>query len=142
MSLTKETNEMYEKVRDIYTKGKGLSRAVDAYARAYFNELPLTGEWTEETMLRELDMLLWELVGGGIDLRRRSAESILRERLKDARYRLERAEQGWKRVSREYENMRSFIGRFHLEELYEEHLKSIRTGVFDLHPPGKELPFE
>ena len=138
MSLNKE---MYEKVRNMYTNGNGFSHAMDAYAQAYFSEPPLTGEWTETAMLQELDALLLEYWGNGIDLRRRSTKNILRDRLKDARYRLERAEQGWEKLNEECENMRSFIYRFRLDGLYGEYLKSIQTEAFHLHSPGDALPF-
>ncbi len=133
--------EMYEKAKTAVTGTGGLSHAMDAYAQAYFSVPPITGEWTVEAMREELSMLLWDYHNGCIDLRRRSAETILGDRFQSAKVLLEKAEANWKLASEERGKMHTFIIRFHLEKLYEEHLKDARSGASGLYPPYEELPF-
>ena len=133
--------EMYEKVRNKVTGGR-ITPAMDAYAKAYFSVPPITGEWTEEAMDNELYMLLWNHYNGCIDIRCRSAERILEKRLLSTKNRLEGVEESLGRISEEYRKMAAFITRFHLEELYEDHLEDLRTGAYSLWPSDNELPFE
>lgn len=139
MSLNKS---MYEKVKNMLTGSSGLSPALDAYAKAYFSEPPITGEWGEESMREALYTILQNYHYGCLDLRYRSAESILRDRLQSARDRVESAERILNLIDDEYETMKSFIWRFHLKALYEEHLKNLHTGTFTLETFHEELPFE
>ncbi len=140
MSLNRE---IYEKAKTTVAGTAGLSPALDAYAQAYFTEPPVTGEWTGDTMQEELYRLLWDYHNGCIDIRRRSAKSILRERLQSARTLLETMEQEWKLARDERDMMSAFIHRFRLKELYKEYLEDIGDGE-DLvmrYFPDEELPF-
>ena len=135
------SHEMYEKVKMIVTGGGGLSPALDAYAKAYFREPPVMGEWTEQNMREELYMLLWKHTDGCIDIRYRSAKSILRERLEAARRQIQYSEDYRKLADEEKSRMASFIKRYHLGTLYENHLEDIRKGTVHMYPYEEEIPF-
>ena len=138
----KLNTSIYEKVKYKLTGNGDRSPALDAYAKAYFSEPPITGEWDEESMCEALYMILLNHHFGSLDLRYRSAESILRDRLQSARDRVESAERILNLIVDEHENMKSFIWRFHLKTLYKEHLKNIHAGSFKLETFHEELPFE
>ena len=94
-------------------------------------------------MHEELYSILWNHHLGCIDLRRRSPVSILRERLRSAGIRMEYAERSYELASDEREKMAAFIKRFHLDKLYEDHLRDIREGVYKLFPEVDcDLPFD
>ena len=134
--------ELYERSKTAVTGTCGLSPSLDAYARAYFTEPPVAGEWTGETMQEELCSLLWNYHNGCIDLRRRSAETILRERLQAARHSLEAARFDLRLAKNDQEKLHSFIIRFHLGELYKEYLEDILADASKGSPDDDEdLPF-
>ena len=54
----KLNTSIYEKVKYKLTGNGDLSPALDAYAKAYFSEPPITGEWDEESMCEALYMIL------------------------------------------------------------------------------------
>ncbi len=138
MSLNRE---MYEKIKVILTGDGFLSPALNAYAEAWFSEPPIKGDWTEQSMQEELYTILWNHHMGNLDIRYRSAESILRERFKKARRHIETIESSYEAISDGYEKMVSFISRYHLQALYDEYVEQILEGEFKTDPFVEELPF-
>ena len=134
--------DLYERSKAAVTGPCGLSPSLDAYARAYFNVPPVSGEWTEENMQQELNALIWNYHNGCLDLRRRSAETILKERLQSARDLLEKTMFYLNLANDDQERLHSFITRFHLGELYKEYLKEPRADTSDgFLNDDEELPF-
>ena len=76
----KLNTSIYEKVKYKLTGNGDLSPALDAYAKAYFSEPPITGEWDEESMCEALYMILLNHHFGSLDLH---LKTLYKEHLKN-----------------------------------------------------------